>query len=311
MKNCIILTCDEKFILPAQFICSQLKKATPLNFDIIIASGDNILESISSDYIFLYLDMLSFTNQLPESKRLRHFTYWRIPVIENLSKKYDRILYLDTDIFINDITQINNLFEINMFDQAIAAVRDVHQFTRPNRISNEHLSLGLPLTPYFNAGVLLIQSSCWRKLGLFEKIKELTITHRNHLFCHDQSLLNLASQGKWLELSPIWNWQYSKKNNFLTEMVSPKFIHFAGSTKLWSTPNGETPHRYWQAYQAFLRAKGFDQPKHTYPTVSRQIFKIWSLSLVKNIWYFGRYKRYFSRFETPFSVVAHSKRFEI
>lgn len=310
-KNCVVLACNEGFLTPALFVCQQLLTANSRMFDVVISSGEDLTHSIPENIFFLQADMDSFTDQLPESPRLKNFAYWRIPAIERLSDFYERILYLDADVFIDDPSQIGEILDIPMGEHALAAVRDVHQLTRPDRLTREHRSLRLPSTPYFNSGVLLIQSSRWQSLKLYEKIIRLTKTHRDHLFCHDQSLLNLASEGQWLELAPVWNWQYSKKNNFLTEVISPKIIHFAGAVKLWHAPNGDTPQRYWQAYQAFLQAKGFDQPKHTYPALSKQMFKAWGLSLIKNIWYFGPYKRYLSRFETPFSVVAHSKRFEI
>lgn len=310
-KNCVVLACNEGFLTPALFVCQQLLTANSRMFDVVISSGEDLTHSIPENIFFLQADMDSFTDQLPESPRLKNFAYWRIPAIEKLSDFYERILYLDADVFINDASQINQLLDIPMGDHALAAVRDVHQSIQPNRITKEHRSLKLPTTPYFNSGVLLVQSSRWKSHSLYKKVVHLTKNHRDHLFCHDQSLLNLACRGKWLELAPVWNWQYSKRNNFLSEMVSPKIIHFAGAVKLWHAPNGDTPHRYWQAYQAFLLAKDYEHPKHTYPPFDRQLFKAWSLSLLKNLWYFGRYKRYLSRFETPFSVTAHSQRFEI
>lgn len=308
--HCVVLACNEGFLTPALFVCQQLASVNNRRFDLVIASGEDLAHLIPHNVLFLQADMDAFTDQLPESPRLRNFAYWRIPAIEALSAQYERILYLDADVFINDPSQIDELLSIPMGDCAIAAVRDVHQLTRPDRITQEHQSLRLPPTPYFNSGVLLVQSSRWKALRCFETISRLTKTHRAHLFCHDQSLLNLASEGQWLELAPVWNWQYSRKNGFLTEMVSPKIIHFAGAVKLWHAPNGDTPQRYWQAYQAYLKAK--DLPStDTYPASDARWFKVWGMNLLKGLWYFKRYQRYLQRFETPFSTVAHPKRFDL
>lgn len=309
-KHCVLLVCNEGFLTPALFVCHQLKANCPTTFDVAIASGEDLSHLIPDDIRFFHVDMGSFTDALPEAPRLKKYTYWRIPAIDYVSHLYDRVLYLDVDVFINDPSEIGQLLSIPMGENAVAAVRDVHQFTRPNRIAQEHRTLGLPTTPYFNAGLLLIQSSRWQALNCFENIRRLTQSHKHLLFCHDQSLLNLASEGRWMELSPVCNWQYSRKNCLLTEMVSPKIIHFAGAVKLWHAPNGDTPQRYWQAYQTYVHGQGLPSTQ-TYPPANARWFKVWGLNLLKNLWYFRRYQRYLQRFETPFTTVNHNKRFDV
>lgn len=306
----VVLVCNEGFLTPALFVAQQLMAAQARRFDVVIVSGEDLSAKVPEGVRFVQVEMEAFTNALPEAPRLKKYTYWRIPAIERLSLEYQRVLYLDADVFINDPSQVERLLAIPMGDCAMAAVRDVHQLTRPHRIAQEHQALGLPTTPYFNAGLLLVQSSRWQALKCFENIRRLTQSHKHLLFCHDQSLLNLVSEGRWLELSPVWNWQYSRKNCLLTEMVSPQIIHFAGAVKLWHAPNGDTPQRYWQAYQTYLQAQGLPSTQ-TYPASDERWFKVWGLNLLKNLWYFKRYQRYLQRFETPWSTVAHDQRFNV
>ena len=309
-KHCVVLVCNEGFLKPALFVCQQLASANACRFDAVIVSGEDLKYLIPENVKFLHVEMDSFTDQLPQSIRLRNFAYWRIPAIEALSPHYERILYLDADVFVNDPDQIDRLLNIDMGDQAIAAVRDVHQLTRPARIAQEHQALGLPTTPYFNSGVLLVQSSKWQAQHFFEKMSRIAKTHKDKLFCHDQSLLNLSSEGRWLELAPVWNWQYSRKNCLLTEMVSPCIIHFAGAVKLWHAPDGDIPQHYWQAYQHYLHSKGIESDLN-YPVVNNASLQKWAITLTKNWWYFHHYKRYLLRFETLTSTTPHHKRFDL
>jgi len=51
--------------------------------------------------ILRQLDVGDTLQNLPQNERLKDFTYWRLPAIEDLSKDYERILYLDTDVFVS------------------------------------------------------------------------------------------------------------------------------------------------------------------------------------------------------------------
>ena len=309
-KYCILLVCNEGFLKFGLFVCNQLLAIPNRKFDIVIASGENIAESIPKPIHFKQVNMDDFTQQLPEIPRLKKFTYWRIPAIQELAAEYDRILYLDADIYINDPAEIDNLLNIPMGEHAIAAVLDVHQHVKTKRTAQEHKALGRSCIPYFNAGLLLISSLQWRKKNIFAKICKLSKEQKQLLFCHDQSLLNLATEGEWLELSPSWNWQYSYRNCFITEMVSPNIIHFAGEIKLWDEPNGHIPKRYWNAYQGYLESAGHNQSK-PFPSLSKPILKSWTLSFLKNIWYFKSYRRYLERFDNSLSTQAHPKSFDL
>jgi lipopolysaccharide biosynthesis glycosyltransferase len=309
-KSCILLVCNEGFLKPVLFVCNQLVANSKRKFDIVIASGENLKSLIPESIHFKQVNMDDFTQQLPEIPRLKKFTYWRIPAIQELSTDYDRILYLDSDVYINDPSEIDKLLSMHMGNHAIAAVLDVHQHVKTKRIAQEHKVLGISSTPYFNAGLLLISCSQWKKMNFFAKICKLSKKQMRLLFCHDQSLLNLATEGEWLELSPSWNWQYSYRNCFITEMVSPNIIHFAGATKLWDTPNGHTPKRYWNAYQDYLKSTGLNQSE-TFPKLSKAIFKYWTLSFLKNIWYFKSYRRYLERFDDSLSTQSHPKSFDL
>lgn len=300
---CITLVCNLGYLDYAVFVAHQLLKQNNRNFDVVICSEDDLASQLD-DYeniYFLQVEAQSFTQSLPTIDRLGKYAYWRIPAIEALSSQYSKVVYLDTDIFVNS-DSIVELFDIDLGNYAVAAVKDVHQITKPKRIPHECNALDKPWFPYFNSGVLLINSQQWVLQNCFERIQTLCLNSTEALVRHDQSLLNLMCDGRWLELSPVWNWQYSYKNCFLTEYVSPKFIHIAGETKLWHSPDGTIPRKYWEEYQ-FYNNKIVDED--SFPVWDSKTQKALGKRLLKNILYFNAYNKYLKQFSSITSTINH------
>jgi lipopolysaccharide biosynthesis glycosyltransferase len=302
-KHCVLLTCDCAYLQPAWFVASQFMAVAEFDADVIICSGEDLGPPGIPNIQHLQIDVPDFIKLLPQSERLREFAYWRIPAIETLAQTYERILYLDTDVFVNS-GRICELFKLNMRGHVVAAARDVHQTVRPGRRVAEYEALGLSHSPYFNSGVLLVDAARWREQRGYARMAELCSVHGQALSRHDQSLLNLAFKDNWLELSPVWNWQYSQRNSFLTEWASPRLIHFAGAHKLWSPAAGRIPRRYREVYAHFLTAQGGsgedllrgDEPSDL-PGQAK--------TLLKNLWYFNAIRRDISRFSSALSTVSH------
>jgi lipopolysaccharide biosynthesis glycosyltransferase len=298
--NCIAIVCTENYFEYSLFLASQLLKQSFINYDVVICSGDEISKSTPDNIKAYKIETESFTKNLPTNSRLQKFCYWRIPAIEYLSLLYKKILYLDTDIYVNG-EGIANLFDIEMGNHVIAAVRDVHQIVRPNRIPTENSILKLPYTDYFNAGLLLINSKEWILQKCYESIKIIGQKYPHALSAFDQSLLNLLCAGKWLELSPVWNWQYSNRNCFITEIISPKLIHFCGSAKFWNFNEPMLPSRYRESCYVFLHQDiNFTLPS---TSINYQFFKI----LIKNLWYFKVHLKYTYNFSDSGAAISHDK----
>jgi lipopolysaccharide biosynthesis glycosyltransferase len=303
LKHCVLLTCDRVYLQPAWFVASQLMAFAEFNADVIICSGEDLGPPDSPNVQHRKIDMPDFIKHLPMNERLREFTYWRIPAIEELAQTYDRILYLDTDLFVNS-RSVGDLFDIDMTGHAIAAVLDVHHTVRPGRNVAEFQAIGLSHSHYFNAGVLVVDATLWREQGAYARMIELCGAHGHALSRHDQSLLNLAFKDNWLELSPVWNWQYSYRNSFLTEWASPRLIHFAGAHKLWSPAAGKIPRRYREVYANFLTdqgGNGEDLLSRDEPSDLTSQAK----TLLKNMWYFKAIRRDISRFPNALSTISH------
>jgi len=153
-------------------------------------------------------------------------TYARILLPDLIST--ERLLYLDSDLLITE--DLSLLWQTDLQNQPIGAVSLTSlQWSNDNTFLN---SLGIPLdAPYFNAGVLLIDSSRWRAERTGEKLKELAKIHGLNLPSVDQTLLNLAYHEKFVNLEPKWN-QLVYAGRPMKPVV-PGILHFLGSPKPW------------------------------------------------------------------------------
>ena len=297
-RYCVTLVCNFNYLDKAGFVAAQLLAQSNRNFDVVICS-DVVPEErpgfLPEGAILRQLDVGDTLQNLPQNERLKDFTYWRLPAIEDLSKDYERILYLDTDVFVSR-DGLANLFKLDMQDQVLAAVRDIHQRHRQDRSVQEFAVLGYETAPYFNAGVLLVDCARWLETEAFQKIMQIAKVSPEALFCHDQSLLNIHFHQSWLELSPLWNWQNSDRVNLVGEFVSPDLIHFVGATKIWNADNGCLPGKYHAAFSAYLGEPVSEAQ------FSGGLFKL----LLKNAWYLKRTLRYLSSFPTSRSTIRHS-----
>ena len=302
---CITLVCDQGFLPYAMFVADQLMAVPDRKFDIVISSADDlsVLNPIP-EVRFRRSEVGEFLEGLPLSLRLKQYTYWRLPVINALAKDYNRILYLDADVFITG-RNIGALFNLDLRGATIAAVLDVIQRQQEKRMPREFKALGMPLAPYFNAGVLLVDGPAWRNGNCLEKLTEIGRGDPAALPCHDQSLLNILFHNDWLELSPVWNWQYSRKISMMTEHISPEIIHFSGAEKPWSEPHGAIPRRYAEIFRDYCARYGLPVPEGRYPDWTSDNLKEIRGVYLKGLQHLLRTLRYMGRFPHPLATCRH------
>jgi lipopolysaccharide biosynthesis glycosyltransferase len=174
-------------------------------------------------------------------------TYFRLYVPRLVREGYDRLLYVDTDVYFHDARFVG-LFELDMAGQAIAAVRDtlplyaddvaVREFTRTGTLAHRH---------YFNNGVMLIDVAA--------DIENRTIAYIEsgaHLTFNEQSAMNAVLNGEWLELSPAFNLLIEYWTSFVREVCPPVITHFAGPLKPWLGPNFTITHPVRRDLEAFI-----------------------------------------------------------
>lgn len=141
----------------------------------------------------------------------------------------DTVLYLDCDLIINN--KLDNLFEQNIEERYIAAIRDANG-------------------QGFNTGVLLINNKKWRQEKLKERLIEQSILTTKEVeegrfehFNGDQTIFNQVLQDDWLELGRAYNLQvghdgvalYNNLQEHLAFNDKPVVIHFTTYRKPWTT----------------------------------------------------------------------------
>lgn len=251
----LVLTCDESYLPFALHLAWQVACRCPTRqFDILIASEQplNLPDWAATQHIRnLALGHLAWIDNLP-MQRLGRASYLRLEMPGRLAGTYRRLLYLDSDIFLES-GDLDRLMRIAMGSHAIAAVRDINWIVDPTYHAQEFLAQGLGPLPYFNAGVLVIDTAAFVQTDLLGRGSRLAMKNPAIMRVQDQSLLNVAVAGRFAELSPVWNWMNNIGLPFATRNLPIRLRHFIGQHKPWRDPHGLHDRRYHDSYADFFR----------------------------------------------------------
>ena len=254
-KNAVVLVCDEHYLPPTCFFADQILNQNPhRNFDLIIASADSLTLPNDLSLKGAKFSLIENANKLHELKthpnRLPISTYYRLLMPDLLGAEYQRVLYLDSDMFIEG-GNLSEIFEIDMLGCSVAAVRDVQQWNRPLKHVYEFKAANLEAAPYFNGGLEMFDTRKFKEKDILDKCLDFGLSNPDALLHHDQSLLNIVLHRDWCELNPLWNWQYTIMKPFFTITQPIRISHFLGD-KPWSDPKGACPPRYWNSMKPYI-----------------------------------------------------------
>lgn len=186
-------------------------------------------------------------------------TYLRL-FLPTLLPDVSRVLYLDCDTIVCD--DLSELYYVDLNDHALAAARDFAVSTVSSSWSGLRNDPKLPWpsdTPYFNAGVVVMDLEKWRTLGLTQKILDYGAEHKGKLKHCDQDMFNAILADDWEPIESQWNVQNGlfkleklQPHPFVDELrsVRPRLmkaaaiVHFTGPHK---------PHRSWFKHPFSLR----------------------------------------------------------
>ncbi len=176
-------------------------------------------------------------------------TYDRLLIGEYLPEDATHVLWLDCDLLVLD--DITTLFMQPLTGQTLRAVRDpfVHSIGSPFGVHHWR-ELGLAShSPYFNAGVMLIDLTRWRAAEVAERALQHLRRHGKRVFFRDQEALNAIIGEDWEPLEDRWNYSanpfHVKRQHLGSD--APAIIHFAGRIKPWNVPDvGAAQDLYFQ-----------------------------------------------------------------
>ena len=232
-ENAIILCCDEnhwRFALRAA--TSLIENVTCGKTDVVICYAGDKLPPAPNSKIRLCKLSVKWNNKEPQLNQLPIATYYRLFLPSLFKAEYRRILYLDSDIKVGS-GDFDKIMSVDLNDHPVGAIRDLTQWKRPNEFIQEFRDAGYDRLPYFNAGVLLIDTKKWIEKEIFQTCMSNLTKFQKFLYNNDQSLLNLTLIGCWQELSPVWNWQISSHRWLFDPTVAPFITHFVGRKKPW------------------------------------------------------------------------------
>jgi lipopolysaccharide biosynthesis glycosyltransferase len=225
------------------------------------------------DCILIEVDTPSVPECVPMPAHLSPFTFARIAMVDTVLAKYRRLIYVDSDVRITGslsplcildlkgapIAAVEDCHlcrtELAEAKRPVVPTVEQHQLSalaartgfserkilaqlsksQSDQWRDHCARLGLGAgARYFNAGVLVIDTSVWRDTNVSQKLDEFVQTHGMLLFSQDQDLLNGVFAGNWAELSPRWNFQTYYFGSGLHTIVHPAIFHYSDNVKPWS-----------------------------------------------------------------------------
>lgn len=241
----IALTFDDNFWAPAyatmRSVCLFTHRRSELVFHLchrtLSAEHRADLEAITAEFPVtlrwyeldaspLFADL---ARRMPENKRLSNIVYARLVIDQLVGPEVERILYLDCDMLVRDA--IEDLFEVDMAGNGIAAVRDsIGAFITGGRDLRNNKDLFDPADPYFNAGMVLIDTDKWREADILGRLEKAFSDGTMARIYYDQDFLNLVFRNNWLQLPWRWNTIDARHAH---EGLNPAILHYTGENKPW------------------------------------------------------------------------------
>jgi lipopolysaccharide biosynthesis glycosyltransferase len=195
--------------------------------------------SLFHHFSIKFINVIQFISKynLFISRQITIEAYFRLLIPELLSE-YQKAIYLDGDMIC--CTDISSLFDINLDNYLLAAVRDIGVAWHYSKKSKErtylYSSVMLRLKnydDYFCSAMTVFNIELFRKTITTEKLFELAMSREWQI--HDQDILNFLAEGKTLLLPYHWNFMYTEWAKYLPEYLRqeyndaskhPKIIHY-------------------------------------------------------------------------------------
>ena len=277
----VVVACDGNYLPYAGVVAAQLSARPGRSYDVLIGSPDPL--DLPPDLTMLGIGHVAARDaaleaSLPLDARRSLATYMEIFLGQALNGRWRRILVLDADILF-ERGDPGRLMAADMAGRAVAAVRDNRQWRQPGKRTPDHRKLGRPAAPYFNAGVVMIDTAAWAAAEMPARCAEFARTRLAGVG-RDQALVNGVLDGDWAEISPLWNWQFTWASAHLTAMADPCLIHFIGPEKPWlASSAGIVPMRLRAAYAGLPEDKAApDLTRRVWPerrALARALLRQW------------------------------------
>lgn len=309
-RRAVVFACDGNYIRFAFHAAAQIARlgGEARDFDICIVSTEEVPTAppglahhgvrcarveVGERFDGLFLD-----------GRRTTAVYARLLLPAMFADDYERLLYVDADVFVGG-GDFAALLDADLGPHVLGAVRDNTQWRTPGRRVREFRLLDLPAAPYFNSGVLLVDVTRWNAHDMLGEAVAFGREHRDKMVRHDQNLLNGLLHGRFAELSPVWNWQYTWSSMLFEAMEGANVVHFIGVKKPWRDPDAALPLRFRRAFHDHLATHYPDAAREPVGRSPLADARRMRRMLLKHLASQARMQRYLARFPDPFTVHVH------
>lgn len=254
-RRAVYFCTDDRYAPYTLFLAEQIALAHPArDFDLCIVSASAITPHPLYDTLgvrLCQLDVGTIDQAAGNVSRIGFATYLRLFLPQLWAEDYDRLLYLDGDILYQR-GDVAALLGVDLHGAPLGAVLDVRQWNTPTHHPRDIAKLNLPQTPYFNAGVLLIDVGQFNAQRIGARVLDVIVARGKDLLWHDQTALNAVIAGNWAQLPLQWNFQYFPKTMLLSAYFDVCFFHFISGRKPFYARFSGYPRRFTSRYRAFL-----------------------------------------------------------
>lgn len=227
--------------------------------EIDIPAGYNELPTAFRQRVALHpWERATETAPLPLGRHVTAAAYRRLFLPDVLPERYQRIIYLDSDMLIVR-PGLAALLDLPLEGRPIAAaidmifLKDFEDGPLTASFQAYRSGLGLPLdAPYFNSGLLVIDQQAWRRQAVTEKALAFVTAEPARCQFQDQSALNAVLYDNWLRLSPRYNFMGDFQLLDLEATIAPVVLHFVNHPKPWHFADWTGEGRFAALYRDYL-----------------------------------------------------------
>ncbi len=268
----VLCAADDNYVLPLcvtlHSAASHLKKAEQLNV-VLIDGGISeqgwaqLKESLVDVPIEIQVIRpdRELVNNLMTSHHITQTAYYRLFAAKLLPEYIDKVIYLDSDVLVQD--DLTDLWNYELNNNYCLAVPDIACPYVDARTANANYRKSCPylaaLSPipnwqqlgldgdqhYFNSGVMVLNLARWRDEQIETKLLACLQENEKFVWCWDQYALNVVFAGQWGQLPLRWNqgahvFEYPDvscapvdEQQFIEMRDNPAIIHYTTEWKPW------------------------------------------------------------------------------
>jgi lipopolysaccharide biosynthesis glycosyltransferase len=269
MRPALCLTPDLAFFRPAvRAAASLIAQDDSDAFDVFIvceaadvAPGFEALDPALRKRIHLHVvDFSRYDGGLAGRGRFSRAVFRRLFLDRVVPERYARIVTMDSDMLAVR-PGLSRLASVDLQGKPIAAAYDMiylfdfHAGALTRRFQASRRKLGLDLaTPYFNAGLMVIDRAAWREAELGERAARALRAEPDRYPFMEQDALNATLKGGFAPLSPRCNFMGEFLLLDLEATLAPMILHFVNSPKPWDYADWRGEARFAELYRTWFAA---------------------------------------------------------